>query len=203
MNRYSLLAPGGRVPLFLILLVAGIVQHYFGGVFSAPLWIFSAFLLFAYRDPDREIPSSPLAVVSPVDGKITDVSEMIDPYLDRPSIRIQIRMNLHGVFTSRSPIEGKVLEPPNIPGDVSTPHGVWLQTDEGDDVVLVMSKGRLNFTPRCDIRFGERVGQGQRCGFIHLGGLIEVYVPANSSVAVAKGDRVFSGSDIIAELVHS
>ncbi len=203
MKSYSILAPEGRVPLLLVFLVAGAAHYYFGWATALSFWLVCAAIFFVYRDPVRVIPSSPLAIVSPVDGTVTDVSELTDPYLDRPSIRIQINMNLYGIFTSRSPVEGKVLEPPYLPGDTAAPHGLWLQTDEGDDVVMVMGKGRLHITPRCDIRFGERIGQGQRCGFIHLGGRIELYVPVTSRVVVSRGDRVFSGSDVIASLVHS
>lgn len=203
MNRHSILAPEGRLPLLLVFLLACGIYYYFGWVLALPFWLVCASIFFVYRDPVRVIPSIPRAIISPVDGKVTDISEMVDPYLGRPSIRIQIRMNLHGIFTSRSPVEGKVLEPPNLPDDAAAPHGVWLQTDEGDDIVMVMGEGRLHITPRCDIRFGERVGQGQRCGFIHLGGRIELYLPVTSQIAVSRGDRVCSGSDVIASLVHS
>jgi len=202
-NKHSILAPEGRLPLLLVFLLACGINYYYGWGLALPFWLACAAIFFVYRDPVRVIPSIPLAIVSPVDGKVTDVSEVADPYLGRPSIRIRISMNLRGIFTSRSPVEGKVLEPPNLPDDAGAPHGVWLQTDEGDDVVMVMGKGRLNNTPRCDIRFGERVGQGQRCGFIHMGGEIELYLPATSQVVVSSGDRVYSGSDVIASLVHS
>ena len=126
-----------------------------------------------------------------------------DPYLKRQSIHVAIRMSPYGVFTTRSPIEGKVLEPPHLPDDVETPHGVWLKTDEDDDVVMVMNRGRLNTGPRCYIRFGERVGQGKRCGFIPLGSQIDLYLPEQSRLAVVVDDRVLAGSDVIATLVHS
>ncbi len=126
-----------------------------------------------------------------------------DPYLKRQSIHVAIRMSPCGVFTTRSPIEGKVLEPPHLPDNVETPHGVWLKTDEDDDVVMVMNRGRLNTGPRCYIRFGERVGQGKRCGFIPLGSQIDLYLPEESRLAVVVDDTVLAGSDVIAKLVHS
>ena len=106
-----------------------------------------------------------------------------------------------GVYTTRSPVEGKVLEPRHN-GDSSEPHGVWLQTDEGDDIVMVMNKGRLNNTPRCYVGFGERVGQGRRCGYVHWGGRVDVYLPDYSRPVVEEGARVRGGSDVIAKLVH-
>jgi phosphatidylserine decarboxylase len=126
-----------------------------------------------------------------------------DPYLARESVRVVIQMNPYGIYTTRSPIEGKVLEPPNNPKVEGAPHGVWLQADELDDIVLVMNRGPLRNAPRCYVRFGERVGQGQRCGFIHLGGQIDLYLPTTARTMVTPGDWVRSGSDVIAKLVHS
>ena len=90
-----------------------------------------------------------------------------------------------------------------MPDNEDAPHGVWLQSDEGDDVVMVMARGRLRNEPRCYVRFGERTGQGKRCGFIHLGGTIDLYLPENSRMTIKEGDKVRGGSDIIAKLVHA
>jgi phosphatidylserine decarboxylase len=184
------------------ILVAFLVAHYVGLYASLVFWVFSLLLVLIFRDPERSIPSVPLAIVSPADGRITTISLAHDPYLDRQSIHVSLLMNPYGVFSTRSPVEGKVLEPPSNPGGAGTPHGVWLQTDEGDDVVMVMNRGRLHNAPRCYARFGERLGQGQRCGFIHLGARIDLYLPESSRTVVAPGDWVRSGSDVIANLVH-
>jgi phosphatidylserine decarboxylase len=143
-----------------------------------------------------------MAIVSPADGRVISISVADDPYLLRESIHIVIHMNPYGIFSTRSPVEGKVLEPPNIPHDKDMPHGVWLQTDEGDDIVMVMNRGRLHNAPRCYVQFGERIGQGQRCGFIHMGAQVGLYLPMNSRAAVSAGDYVKSGSDVIATLVR-
>jgi phosphatidylserine decarboxylase len=179
---------------------AVVVLHFFGVQASLPWWALGLLLLFLFRDPERDIPSQPLAVVSPADGKVTFVGTTRDPYLDRDCIRITLQMNPWGVFITRSPVEGKVLQPPKAPESAWMPHGVWLQTDEGEDVVLVMMRGRLRIAPRCYIRIGDRIGQGKRCGFVHLGGPVDVYLPERSRVSVAVGDRVHSGSDAIATL---
>ena len=184
-------------------LAAVVVLHFFGLAASLPLWGFGLLILVIFRDPERDIPSQPMAVVSPADGRVTSISTTRDPYLDRDSIRVTLQMNPYGVFTTRSPVEGKVLQPPSSPRDARMPHGVWLQTDEGDDVVLVMMRGRLHTAPRCYIRIGDRIGQGKRCGFVHLGGQIDVYLPERSRLAVSVGDWVHSGSDIIATLLHA
>ena len=196
-----MIAREGVAPLLAVILAAVLVMHFMGALQSLAFWVVGLLLLVLFRDPDREIPSQPLAVVSPADGKVIAVSKEYDPYLLRQSVRVTVQMHPYGVFTTRSPVEGKVLEPPHYPEGENRPHGVWLQTDEGDDIVMVMTRGRLKTQPHCYIRFGERTGQGKRCGFVHLGGRVEVYLPENCRLLVAEGDVVHSGSDPIATLV--
>jgi phosphatidylserine decarboxylase len=202
-NRFTVIAREGHVPLLAALIAAFMVLHFIDLYASLFFWLFAVLIIFIFRDPERDIPSIPMAIVSPADGRITVIETVLDPYLKRQSIHVAIQMSPYGVFTTRSPIEGKVLEPPHLPSDVETPHGVWLKTDEDDDVVMVMNKGRLNTGPRCYIRFGERVGQGKRCGFIPLGSQIDLYLPEASRLAVVVDDTVLAGSDVIATLVHS
>lgn len=203
MNRYTVIAREGLVPLLVAVTAAFMVWHFVSLPASLIFWMLGVLVLFMFRDPEREIPSMPMAVVSPVDGRIIAINTVRDPYLERQSIHVTVLMNTYGVFTTRSPVEGKVLEPSCLPDSVKTPHGVWLKTDEGDDVVMVMNKGRFKTDPRCYIRFGERIGQGKRCGFVPLGSQIELYLPEESRLAVAVGDVVHAGSDIIAKLVHA
>jgi phosphatidylserine decarboxylase len=200
MSRSSVIAKEGLMPVLASVLAAVLVMQFAGFYASLAFWVLSLLLVLIFRDPDRDIPAVPLAIVCPADGRVSAISMTHDPYLDRPAIRVVIQMNSYGVFSTRSPVDGKVLEPPNIPPRV--PHGVWLRTNEGDDIVLVMSRGRLHSTPRCYVRIGDRVGQGQRCGFIHLGGQVDLYLPESSRTLVTAGDWVQGGSDVIAKLIH-
>ncbi len=200
-GRRSLVAREGWLVIALAGLLALAVWRYFGGLWSLPLWGIMALLLWLFRDPRREIPSVPLGVVSPADGRIESVERVRDPYLDRDALRIRIAMSHTGVFATRSPVEGKIMDMVRA-SEGALPHGVWIRTDENDDVVVAMYRGPLHSVPRCYVRYGDRVGQGQRCGYVTLGSRVDVYVPANSKVRVREGDRVRAGSDIIAVLVH-
>jgi len=201
-GRYPYLSRAGWLPLLVCAGLGVLVAHFMGWPWSLPFWVGCGVIGYLFRDPGRVIPSSPLAVVSPADGVIASVDEVHDPYLDRQAILLAIEMGQFDVYSTRSPVEGKFLEPPNSGDGVSRPHGVWVKTDEDDDLVVVMHRGPLNNLPRCYVQIGQRVGQGQRCGYIQLGGRVEVYLPINSRVQAASGSRVSAGSDVIATLVH-
>ena len=185
---------------------------------AVPVVLFTLFLLYILRDPNRKIPSAPLAVVSPVDGQVTTIEEFHDSYLDRPVKRVTIRINLLGTYGIRSPIEGKFLrqwvyqnnDKANHDNDGRRPPALYtgrhfvmvLQTDENDSVVMIVRLIPMQ-RPHCYVHVGERIGQGQRCGWLMFGGDVDLMLPDTSRLSVKTGDRVRAGSDILASFMHN
>lgn len=158
-----------------------------------------------FRDPRRDIPAVPLGAVSPVDGKVVDVSLTDKGALGTDAQRIFIRINSLGTYTSRCPVEGKIMDfraAISESAEAASCTGLWVKTDEDDDVVLQFSGHRFGFAPRAFLRYGERVGQGQRCAYLRLTRVAEVQLPINARVLVAKGQRVSAGTDVLAKLPH-
>ena len=154
-------------------------------------------LVLVFRDPRRAIPSAPLGVVSPVDGQIIDVDLVDRGVLHGEAHRIHIRIDALGTYTARAPVEGKVLDLRSVEDDAIADYptnALWIQTDEGDDVVLQFRGYRFGLAPRSCIRFGERVGQGQRCAYLRLARIAEVHLPIESKVLVEPGSVVRGGS---------
>ncbi len=91
-------------------------------------------------------------------------------------------------------------------GDQESVHrlsnGLWVRTDEGDDVVLQFQGYRFGLAPMAFLRFGERVGQGQRCAYLRLTRYAEVQFPINSRIQVEVGQRVVAGCDVLGKLPH-
>lgn len=190
-------------------ILAALLALYFSSTNLASIFVvLICLLLFLFRDPLRKISSSPLAVVSPVDGWVVSVETVTDECLQRQALRVVIDMNNLGVYSIRSPMEGKVQRQWYV-GTASTEqeklqsaYSVWVQSDEEDDVLLVLHPSRMKRSPSCYLRTGERVGQGQRCGFVPFASRVEVVVPANTRLTVKEGERVMSGSSILGQLVH-
>lgn len=222
-TEYVRVAPQGRVIVALAAVAAFLVAVAAGAAWSIPLWLLVLVLIYVLRDPVRITPSVPLAVVSPVDGRVISVGSTTDHYLQREAYRIRLRMYRRGAYVIRSPMEGKVVEQwfvaqtgagakePVRPADqgksasntAARCRSAWIKTDEDDDITLAIYPSCLFCRPRLDIVTGGRVGHGQRCGFLLGGGVVvDVFVPATSRLDCSAGDRILAGSDIIATLIH-
>ncbi len=207
-NRYPIIAREGWLILLIVALLGVILVNQFIPAFSIPVWILLLGLIYLLRDPYRIIPSSPSAIVSPVEGIVESVASHKDHWIDREAIRVRIRMSYSSTYTIRSPMEGKVVrswssEPATLGNKEKIHrHALWIQSDEGDDIITAIYIGKLASRLSCYAYPGERVGQGQRCGYFMLGGVVEVYLPVDSKIKVTEGDKVLSGSSVLGQLVY-
>lgn len=171
--------------------------------FAAALLLFVFVMVF--RDPRRGIPASPLGVVSPVDGQVVDVGLVDKGVLHGEAHRVQIRIDSFGTYTARAPVEGKIMDLRSVNGDSVVDYrtnALWIQTDEGDDIVLQFHGYRFGLAPQSFIRFGERVGQGQRCAYLRLTRFAELHLPIESKILVKPGQVVVAGTELIGKVPH-
>lgn len=210
-NRYPFIAKEGWL---LLLVLAGLILltfYFVSSIVSFVLAIIFCFFLFLLRDPQRTIPSLPLAILSPVEGSIILIDEVDDPWLNQQGInrqakRIRIKMSSLDVYSLRSPVEGKVMEQWSEKckeENGQRKFAFWIRTDEGDDIVTVFRLSPCAAACfRIYIQSGERLGQGQRCGYLYFGGTVDIYIPENSKLEVEPGQTITSGEDVLAYLVH-
>jgi phosphatidylserine decarboxylase len=195
------IAPEGRVPVLVGLAasVALLYLHWLPAVLAMSLTVLLAALM---RDPGREIPSTPLAIVSPADGEIIAVETRQDRRLPGGVTAFRIRVRRFGSWALRAPVAGKVCSLPSDGNGCS--RGFRLCTDEQDEVALLLygPAHPAFLRPTASVRFGERIGKGKRCGVLRLAREVELLVPADSRILVASGDRVLGGSSVLAEFVH-
>ncbi|HEX7031165.1 MAG TPA: hypothetical protein VF254_11240 [Gammaproteobacteria bacterium] len=138
-----------------------------------------------FRDPDRDV-SSAFGALSPVDGCVLKIER------EAGGTRVLLRVALFGAYLFRSPTEGKVLEP----GPENGGHGFRIRTDEGDEVLLRLTGSRW-LPADAIVDYGERVGQGQRCGVLRAARFAEVVLPASATLAVETGERVRAGETVL------
>jgi phosphatidylserine decarboxylase len=206
MGRSSPFVAGEGLPFLAIALIATGVAWQFStlSVAVVPAFVF-LWLLLIFRDPVRKTPAVPLGVLSPVDGKVVEVALTDKGALGDEAHKVFVRVNSLGTYTARCPVEGKIMDIRTTVSETEARvrfSGLWVCTDEQENVVLQFHAHRLGLAPRAFLRFGERVGQGQRCAWLRLTRLAEVQLPINSRVLVKKGQKVSAGVDLLAKLPH-
>ncbi len=183
------------------------------GWLTSPAWaivpcLLAIFFLWFFRDPERTIPTDPGAVVSPGDGKVTDVSTVT--LGNDKQTRVSIFLSVFDVHVNRSPIagvvrevryqRGKFLNAMNTVSAEQNEQNIVTVEGDGQRVVFKQIAGllarRIVFYPKV----GDRLERGQRVGLIKFGSRVDVLLDASAQMKVKIGDRVKGGASILAYL---
>jgi phosphatidylserine decarboxylase len=185
------------------------------GWLTRPAWaivpcLLAFFFLWFFRDPERTIPGDAGAVVSPGDGKVTDVSTVMVGNDKRT--RLSIFLSVFNVHVNRSPIAGVIRDVRYQRGqylnamnrasaELNEQNIVTVESDgDGQTVVFKQIAGllarRIVFYPKV----GDRLERGQRVGLIKFGSRVDVLLDASASINVKIGDRVKGGASVLAYL---
>lgn len=180
---------------------------------AAPAWsavplLAAVFFLWFFRDPERTIPDGPGLIVSPADGKVTDVSAVIVD--GKASTRISIFLNVFDVHVNRAPVSGVIQKVDYREGKFANAMGQACADDNERNIVTVESEGmtvvfkqiagllarRIVFNHQP----GDALTRGQRVGMIKFGSRTDVIFPGPAELSVKPGDRVKGGSSILARV---
>ncbi len=185
------------------------------GWLTNPAWaiipcLLAFFFLWFFRDPERAIPQDAGAVVSPGDGKVTDVSPITVG--DEKLTRFSIFLSVFNVHVNRSPIAGVIREVRYQRGqylnamnktsaELNEQNIVTMESDgDGQTVVFKQIAGLLARRIVFNHKVGDRLGRGQRVGLIKFGSRVDVLLDASARVNVKVGDRVKGGASVLAYL---
>jgi len=190
------------------LLAAGVIAWLGAWPYAVPLLLLAAFFLWFFRDPERHIPTLSGAVVSPGDGKVTDVSVVTTSGSSRN--RISIFLSVFDVHVNRSPIEGVIRDVRYQRGKFLNAMGAHsaeeneqnIVTVEGDrhTVVFKQIAGLIARRIVFDFKVGDHVARGQRVGLIKFGSRVDVLFDRDAAIQVKVGDRVKGGATVLALL---
>lgn len=183
------------------------------GWFAHPAWavipvLLAVFFLWFFRDPERAIPDTPGAIVSPADGKVTDVSLVTEN--NREQRRISIFLSVFDVHVNRSPISGmvsevryqrgKFLNAMNPASAEQNEHNVVHVAGKGQTAIFKQIAGLLARRIVFNHKVGDQLERGQRIGLIKFGSRVDVLIDAAASIEVKVGDRVRGGASVLALL---
>ena len=162
-----------------------------------------------FRDPEREAPTDPAAVVAAADGKVLSVERMADPrFGDGEFLRIAVFLSVLDVHVNRVPVAGRVADYFVEDGGyanamtAAAEHNVAaytvLDTEHGT-VVVAQRTGLIarRIVQRAPI--GTLVARGERMGLIRFGSRTDVYLPTDrAEPLVTVGEKVVGGASVIA-----
>ena len=170
---------------------------------------FATFFLWFFRDPERAIPFDPGLIVSPADGKVTDISPT--QLNGKACTRISIFLNVFDVHVNRSPIAGTIKEVIYKKGQFGNAMAAAsadaneqnIVTVEGEGMTLVFKQiaGLLARRIVFNKKVGDHLGRGERVGMIKFGSRTDVIFPAPADLKIRVGDRVKGGASVLAQVV--
>ena len=102
------MVPDGYYYGLAMIAAAALLGWLAGPLWALPACLLALFFLWFFRDPERVIPDSAGALVSPADGKVTDVASIVMNGV--PLTRISIFLSVFDVHVNRSPVAGVIRE---------------------------------------------------------------------------------------------
>lgn len=190
--------------------------------FPLPIWlsilliaasvIFWGFIIYFFRNPERQPPHNPNWIIAPADGKVVVIEETIEKeYLQEPRIQLSIFMSPLDVHVNRNPVSGKMQyiqyhkgkylvawHPKSSTENERTTFVI--QMPNGLNILLRQIAGAVARRIRWYVEEGQEVTQGQEFGFIKFGSRVDIFLPLNAKIVAELGQQTQAGKTVLAEL---
>ena len=189
--------------------------------------VLTLWCLYFFRDPVRMVPVGDGLVVSPADGRVTDVAEGVplpkelraeslavagqSEDEDGDYTRISIFLSVFDVHVNRIPAAGtikKIVYRPGLFLNAGNERAsienercaALLDLTDGRELAFVQIAGLIARRIICDAKEGDCVKAGDRYGLIRFGSRMDIYLPKGVTAQVAVGQRAIGGETILADL---
>jgi phosphatidylserine decarboxylase len=175
----------------------------------------TAWIAYFFRDPERVTPLRPGLVISPADGRVSAIVQVIPPpELDLPRdihTRISVFMNVFDVHVNRSPVDARITRLAYVPGaflnaeldkasEDNERQALTLELDNGTRIGAVQIAGLVARRIVKFVNEGERLSVGQRFGLIRFGSRVDIYLPTSVAPLVCVGQRAIAGETVLADI---
>jgi phosphatidylserine decarboxylase len=176
--------------------------------------ILTLWCAYFFRDPERVTPLGASLVISPADGVVSHIVDILPPPeldLQREThTRISVFMNVFDVHVNRSPVEGRIVRLAYVPGkflnaeldkasEDNERQALTIERPDGTRIGAVQIAGLV---ARRIVKFvgeGDTVQPGQRFGLIRFGSRVDVFLPKGVSPLVCVGQRAIAGETVLAD----
>ena len=179
-------------------------------------WIGTALTLWCvlfFRDPVRVTPVRDGVVVSPADGRVAMIAQVLPPAElglgDRPLTRVSVFMSVFNCHVNRSPIAGRIEKIVYRPGVfINAELDKASEDNERNSLVIGTPQGRIGVVQIaglvarrivCFAKEGQAIGAGERFGLIRFGSRLDIYLPDGAKPLVSVGQTAIAGETVLAD----
>lgn len=205
---------------YIFIAIAAVVSAILGSLWAPFGWIgliLTVWVCYFFRDPPRVTPLREGIVVSPADGRISQVATAVPPpelaLGTEPMTRICVFMNVFDVHVNRAPVAGRIARMAYTPGlflnaeldkasDDNERNGLVIETSGPAGVVevgVVQIAGLIARRIVPFVKAGDSLSVGERFGLIRFGSRVDVYLPLDTKILVGEGQTALAGETVLAD----
>ena len=192
------------------MLVLGSLWRPFGWLAA----LITIWICYFFRDPARVTPQREGLVVSPADGRVSQIATATPPKeLDLPEetmTRVSIFMNVFDCHVNRAPVAGRVAKIAYTPGlflnaeldkasEDNERNAILIEKD-GKQLIMVQIAGLIARRIVPFVKEGQEVFTGERVGLIRFGSRVDVYLPLGVTPLVSEGQTAIAGETVLADM---
>jgi len=175
--------------------------------------LFTLWIYYFFRDPERSSINNDNFLVSPADGIISQITEVNGPkelgLNEKKYTRVSIFMNVFNCHVNRIPSSGKITEVLYKAGkflnaslDKSSEENernfVQFKNTHGDEMILVQIAGLIARRIVCECKKNQQIKQGEKVGLIRFGSRVDLYF-SNFKILVKQNQTTIAGETLIAQ----
>ena len=213
---FSKIFPPIHTEGYKFLVIAGfvtLVLLFISGFLGTLGLLFTVWVYYFFRDPERTIIGDDSYLVSPADGEVIKVEEVDGPkelgLENKKFKKISIFMNVFDCHVNRSPCSGIVEDILYKPGkflnasldkasEDNERNYYKIKDKNGNDIVVVQIAGLVARRIVCETNKNQELNQGDRIGMIRFGSRADVYYE-NYEPLVKVGQTAISGETLLAK----
>jgi phosphatidylserine decarboxylase len=177
--------------------------------------ILTAWCAYFFRDPERVTPVRDGLVVSPADGRVSAIVEVVPPAEMNLGVelrtRVSVFMNVFDCHVNRAPVAGTITLINYTPGlfvnaeldkasEDNERNALVLEMDDGEKIGVVQIAGLVARRIVCWAKVDDPLSVGERFGLIRFGSRLDVYLPPGKPALIALGQRAVAGETVLADL---
>lgn len=175
---------------------------------SVLFFLLSLFILYFFRDPERNAPEGENLILSSADGRIIAIKPLERVgFLDGAGTLVSVFMSVFNVHVNRAPVSGRVSYCDYNPGrffpafkekasSENEQTELGLENDHGR-IIIKQIAGVIARRIVCRVKPGDSLKAGERFGMIRFGSRVDLLLPDKVEIKAKLDQNVKAGETII------